>query len=1011
MKQKILFYHKKLVFVLVMFCLSIVHHAQTAPSITYAGVIPNYYVNKTSLNLAPTNSGGAVTLTQYWLTTLAGSTQGSADGQGTSAQFYFPSGVAVDANGNVYVADEANNKIRKITPAGTVTTLAGSGTNGDNDGPGTSAEFYNPSGVAVDANGNVYVADTWNSKIRKITPDGNVTTFAGSGILGHVDGPVSSAQFNFPSGVAIDTNGDIYVADSGNHKIRKITSNGTVNTLAGSGTQGYIDGSASSAQFSYPTGVAVDINGNVYVADYYNSTIRVIASNGTVTSLAGNGTAGSIDGQGPSAQFALPSEVTVDLNGNVYVADSGNNKIRMIAPNGNVTTFAGSDTRGYIDGSASSAQFSAPYGVALDVNGNLYIADKNNHKIRIINKVNYSISPNLPNGLSFDTATGIISGIPTAISPSITYTITSGNASGTSSTTVTFSTTYELPNTSYPTAVSDYCVTNPISIAPTETAGNPVSIELVSTLAGSTSGDLDGPGASAQFANPYGTAVDASGNVYVADYNNHKIRKITPDGTVSTLAGSTSGDLDGPGTSAQFKTPYGIAVDASGIVYVTDSNQKIKKIATDGTVTTLAGNGTAGFTDGPGSSAQFNAPIGVAVDASSNVYVADYNNHKIRKIATDGTVTTLAGSGVAGSVDGIGGSAQFNYPIGIAVDASGTIYVTDQGNNKIRKIAPDGTVTTWAGDGNSGSTDGPGASAQFKDPVGIAVDASGNVYVADKGNNKIRKIATDRTVTTLAGNGTAGFTDGYTSSAQFDFPIGVAVDASRNVYVADFYNDKIRKITSIIGYTVSPVLPTGLAIDPISGVISGTPSITTPSTVYTIVSSNQAGSFSTTVTFAINAIPDAPVGTSPQNATATGTLADLTLTGTNLKWYDSAVSTTPLSTATPLVSGTSYYASQTVNGCESNSRFGVLVDVVLGTQHLEMQNISFYPNPTKDLFHVNSPEPIIAIHVYNNLGQIVLDKKFNSKEVTIDCSGLSSGIYYLSVTSEKGTKKIKVIKD
>ncbi|NEV95103.1 hypothetical protein G3567_13255, partial [Psychroflexus sp. YR1-1] len=214
-------------------------------------------------------------------------------------------------------------------------------------------------------------------------------------------------------------------------------------------------------------------------------------------------------------------------------------------------------------------------------------------------------------------------------------------------------------------------------------------------------GFADGTGSSAQFNYPIGVAVDASGTVYVADANNHRIRKITPAGAVSTLAGSTYGFADGTGISAQFANPTGVAVDASGTVYVADQfNHRIRKITSAGVVSTLAGN-IRGFADGEGSSAQFNNPLGVTLDASGNVYVADGSNHRIRKITSARVVSTLAGS-IRGFADGEGNSAQFNYPTGVAVDASGTVYVTDYFNHRIRKITAAGVVSTLAGSGVSG---------------------------------------------------------------------------------------------------------------------------------------------------------------------------------------------------------------------------------------------------------------------------------------------------------------------
>jgi len=357
---------------------------------------------------------------------------------------------------------------------------------------------------------------------------------------------------------------------------------------------------------------------------------------------------------------------------------------------------------------------------------------------------------------------------------------------------------------SYEPKTYGYCVTvsNPKSSTTLRIKSTTGQIEegtcvvTVTTLAGGTYGFADGTGTAAQFKYPYDVAVDASGNVYVADTGNSRIRKITPSGAVTSLAGSTYGFADGTGTAAHFSNPFGVAVDTSGNVYVTDSdNNRIRKITPSGVVTTPAGSTTvSGFADGTGTAAKFYYPIGVAVDTTGNVYVADTNNHRIRKISPSGLVTTLAGSGAAGFADGTGTAAQFNSPFGVAVDASGNVYVGDSDNNRIRKISPSGVVTTVAGSGADGYIDGTGTAAQFSWPAGVAVDASGNLYVVDNSNHRIRTISPSGVVTTLAGSGTNGFADGSGAAAQFSYPTGVAVDASGNVYVADYANSRIRKI-------------------------------------------------------------------------------------------------------------------------------------------------------------------------------------------------------------------------
>ena len=306
---------------------------------------------------------------------------------------------------------------------------------------------------------------------------------------------------------------------------------------------------------------------------------------------------------------------------------------------------------------------------------------------------------------------------------------------------------------------------------------------------------------SAGFGAPWGVATDAAGNVYVADAGNHTIRKITSAGVVSTLAGlaGSSGSTDGMGNAARFNQPRAVAVDAAGNVYVADTaNHTIRTITPAGAVSTLAGSaGSTGSVNGTGNAARFNGPWGVAVDAAGNVYVGDANNFTIRRITSAGVVSTLAGSaGIFGSADGTGNAARFNGTWSVAVNAAGNIYVVDQGST-IREITPAGVVSTLAGSaGSTGSADGTGSTARFNDPYGVAVDAVGNVYVADAVNNTIRKVTPAGVVSTLAGlAGIFGSTDGAGSAARFFFPRGVAVDAAGNVYVADTNNDSIRKIT------------------------------------------------------------------------------------------------------------------------------------------------------------------------------------------------------------------------
>ena len=313
-----------------------------------------------------------------------------------------------------------------------------------------------------------------------------------------------------------------------------------------------------------------------------------------------------------------------------------------------------------------------------------------------------------------------------------------------------------------------------------------VTTRSVATLAGSgLAGSANGAALESRFRNPTGIALDTDGTIYISDTGSNKIRRLE-SGNVITFAG---------GVSASLNAPTGIAMDASANIFVADTcNNKIRKISPEGTVSLFAGSGEAGWTDGTGSASSFDHPAGLAVDASGNVFVADTYNHKIRKISADGRVSTFAGSGYAGTRDGTGISASFNHPTGLAIDASGNLFVCDTENNLVRRIAPSGAVSTYAGSGSPGNNDGDLTAASFQYPSGIAVDSQGNVYVADTGNNRIRRIAPDGYVTTLAGTGFTGSADGVLSGASFDSPSGIAVDGDGLVYVADTKNNRIRTI-------------------------------------------------------------------------------------------------------------------------------------------------------------------------------------------------------------------------
>jgi sugar lactone lactonase YvrE len=576
----------------------------------------------------------------------------------------------------------------------------------------------------------------------------------------------------------------VYVVDNGSQKIRKITSSGVVTTLAGSGDYGSADGTGTTASFSSPTGVAVDESGNVYVADN-SSNIRKITASGAVTTISGSG-----------ASQAL----CIDQNGNIYT--SSNNKILKFNPSisglaevnqisagenhslalkSDGTVFGwGSNANGKIDVPTwinDFAQVSAGgnHSLALRREGEIWGWGDNTHEQTWSSKI-----LNL-NRVVQVAAGGTHSLALTSFGSVVAW---GNNANG---------------QTSVPAGYTQASFGKRLGLAVYGSGNNSIiyvadtdnkkirkitANGTVLTLAGSGEyGSDDGIGAAASFREPQGVTVDNSGNVYVADCNT--IRKITANGTVTTVAGSADywGSEDGLLTSATFGwNAGGIAVDSDGTIYVTDSsNNKIRKITSLG-VTTLAGSGQTGAVDGNGISASFNDPYSLAVYGSGNsaiVYVADYKNNKIRKITANGTVTTFAGSVTPGFADGNVTAARFDHPESIAVDSGGNVYVADSANCKVRKITPAGVVTTLAGSGFYASTDGTGVAASFRYPDGIVADINGNIYTAEE--KKIRKVTTAGAVTTFAGAETHGSQDGVATMAAGNKITQIAAGGSHSL--------------------------------------------------------------------------------------------------------------------------------------------------------------------------------------------------------------------------------------
>ncbi len=669
---------------------------------------------------------------QSIITTVAGTDrtfQGDG-GPATDAPLGLVSGVVVDAAGNLFAADFGNHMVMKVSPTEMLTVVAGNGIRGfsGDGGPATAASLNQPHSVTVDAAGNLYIADRFNHRIRKVSPDGIITTVAGTGEASFSgdEGPATSASLNQPFGIAVDATGNLYIADRFNHRIRKVSPDGIITTVAGTGEASFSgdEGPAISASLNQLFGIAVDATGNLYIADLFNHRIRKVSPDGIITTVAGTGEASFSGDEGPatSASLNLPFDITVDAAGNLYIADKDNHRIRKVDTAGIITTVAGTEEAGFSGdgGPATDAKLNFPRDVAVDVTGKLYIADTENFLVRKVS-ADGIISTVAGNGIfkfagDGGPATSALMNNPTSVALDA-----AGNL-----------------------YIADLSNSRIRKVSP----GG-----VISTVAGNEIRGFSGDGGLATSASlnlPRGVAFDTAGNLYIADWLNQRIRKVSPGGIISTVAGNGergfSGD-GGPAISASLNQPFGIAVDATDNLYIADRfNHRIRKVSPGGIISTVAGNGERGFSGdgGPATSTSLNRPLGVTVDAADNLYIADTDNHRIRKVSPGGIITTVAGTGEAGfsGDEGPATSALLNLPQSVTVDAAGNLYIADTQNNRIRKVSADGIMTTVAGNGDLGfSGDGGLAtSASLNLPRGVAVDTVGNLYFADTLNNRIRVI-------------------------------------------------------------------------------------------------------------------------------------------------------------------------------------------------------------------------------------------------------------------------------
>lgn len=927
------------------------------------------------------------------INTIAGG--GNGDGNLATNVGNYPWGLGLDKDENLLSCDLYGTYIRKINSSGIISSVAGNGAQGfyGDEGLAINAALYAVVGaVCADKKGNIYIADSYNGRIRKISISGIISTIAGGG-NSTADGISALSASISPFRIAVDNRGNIYLTDLFNSKIRKIDTAGIITTVAGNGNSGYNgDGiAATSASLNYPDGIAIDSIGNLYICDDGNYRLRKVNPNGTITTIAGNGTS-SFSGENILANGASLADlagVNLDSKGNIYITEAY--RVRKINASGIISTIAGQTYDGFSGdgGLATQALLGFASDIIVDKAGNIYIDDYANYRIRKIN-----------------------------------------------------------------------------------------SAGIINTISGNGSEIYTDPGKLAEKSQIFShyLAVSKQGDILFSD-GLRSIKKITNKGILSTIAGGEDkyGDYGDGGLAinAGVSYPQGLCFDKFNSIYITTTDlnynygNRVRKIDNNGIITTIAGTGVAGY-NGDGGLAvysQLNYPTDVDADKNGNIYVADARNNRIRKINSSGTITTIAGTGVAG-FSGDGGlavNARINFPYSVKVDKNGNIYFSDASNGRVRKISSSGIISTVAGGGSIQIIkDGDNANQIYLDfPEGIDLDSIGNIYIAlPVTNNQVLKVNQAGIISVLAGTyDQIGFSGdgGNSNKSKLNVPEDVAVDGKGNILISDSYNNRIRKIFISC---VKPVITANTSTNNIcpnktvkltSSALSnnlwntGATSQTIPvnnSGGYYVTSKDTSGCYATSETTIVTYQScTKPTGLATSNITKSAAklnwAADSCAVGYQYEWrkkgttaWSTGQTTGNSKTITGLTASTTYQwriikacrvnPDTLTSGYTNGPEFTTLAVAFLTNTNADNLKATtalqpmLYPNPTKNVatVSVSNAKGMVTIVLSDINGkQLWQSSKISSTTISIPIQNLAAGIYMVQVKDEKESVVVKMVKE